>query len=187
MDNQRQPAPLSEAVKLAIARLTSALEQAERERNDYSDMAKQSTSEKLIAQAANATLGPELLEEKEQHEVDVGELLVVSNDRRMLRATNARLRRALDAEVTIISEQLLRPSLKNSHSFSTDRIKSDLQEGLAIAKQALASTAEGAMSKEEAAKIIDAGFGSRPDLPTGTGFVDEVRHGKGLRRRSKHE
>ena len=38
------------------ASLTARLEQAERERNDYSDMAKQSTSEKLIAQATNAAL-----------------------------------------------------------------------------------------------------------------------------------
>ena len=114
-----KPAPLSEAVKLAIARLTSALEQAERERKDYSDMAKQSTSEKLIAQADNAAL-----------------------------------RQALDV------------------------IVKGCYELQAIAEQALASAAEGAMSKEEAAKIIDAGFGSRPDLPTGTEFVDEIRHGR---------
>ena len=58
----------------------------------------------------------ELLEEKEQHEVDVGELLVVSNDRRMLRAANATLRqRIAELRKRMVTDQFINVGAKKYH------------------------------------------------------------------------
>ena len=165
-DNQRQPAPLSEAIETLAAQL-HAIYQHEAKRQyprkphsyDYADL-------------------PENIKEFDR---------VLA---RFILEREASLKAALRCRVCGGTGKVTMGScvcggtgkLADAELYERQQLIK-LQD---IAKQALASTAEGAMSKEEAAKIIDAGFGSRPDLPTGTEFVDEIRHGGAtrLRRRS---